>query len=217
MNELTNIVPKQGGWRARWTPEEDAVLLKAWEEWMTPVGRARQGFVAHVQTLFVHRSRHAILKRKVTLVRDGKAPTRWQRNVLTPLDITVGDCQYLAAMLDGEGSLSLWDYDRKRENGKPSYPITIPRVTLCYNTDEGILQHVEALVPYAKRHKASRPPADNRGVRTNKTVFAITVYGHKEMQHTLLTILPYMRHTEKIVKAHAILAFLGERIEARNA
>lgn len=204
---------KQRSSRPRWTPEEDAVLLQTWQDWSGPTGQARAGFIAHLCKLFPHRQANGIKHRKTILVRTGKAPRKWDRNKYIPFQLTESACHYLAALLDGEGSLNLaCSVDRRRGY---NYAIKVPTVVLCYNADEGILEYVQGLLP-CKRHRVGKPGTDTRGIITNHSVYCLAITGFFQMRDILMRLLPYMKHSKKVPKAQAILEYINGRLEALN-
>jgi len=215
LDTFVRPISVKGGYSCKWTPEEDAVLIKSWQEWVGPSGQARKGFIDHALTLFPHRSRNSLLKRKSRLVRAGTVPRQWQRREYRPVVISDGEAHYLASLLDGEGSIIMHiGQDRRRNTTRVN---RAPQVILCYNNNEGILSYVEQLVSCIRRDRTSRPGVDGRGIRTNKAVYALSICGYRAVQDILRRLLPYMHHTDKRRKAEQVLEFVTIRLEIKNA
>lgn len=209
--DTEKTVPPQGGHHARWSPEEDSVLSECWKEWVGPSGQARRGFLSHLEAIFPHRSKGSLRRRMSRLVQKGAVPKQWHRSIFVPISISDTEAAYLAAMLDGEGSIGLTDHADSR-TGK-TYHGKHPRLALCYNTDEGILQYVQSLVPCARRNRSGYGAGtDGRGIVANKQCYGIVVTGFRQIRDVLTRLLPFMCHIEKRKKAHAVIEFVSRRM-----
>lgn len=151
-------------------------------------------------------------------MRKGLIPRQWHRDLYKPFQLTETECYYLAAMLDGEGSIHCIDTTRVMKSGIKVYKVV--SVIACYNTDEGILSYVESLLGRTRRF--SRKPSgagvgtDGRGITTNKCVYAVAVTGYRPIHDILTRLLPFMHHLVKRRRAQHLLAFINSKLEAAN-
>lgn len=185
--------------KVHWTDTEDEIIISTWNKWVGKSGQAHRGLVTHLATILPGRSLAAIRHRKAILVKTGKVPPQWERVRYTPLILGEQEKGYLAAILDGEGSV--------RNPPRPRLGGTDPcGVAIVYNTDVGILDYVQSLIPAAVRYKTGRGLKPNG--HPGKQCYGVIVQDHRAVLDFLVNILPYMRHTEKIEKARTLIEYI---------
>lgn len=123
---------------------------------------------------------------------------RSEKSVQTspPLRLSEPEAAYLAAMLEGEGYISIPHTTR---TGRSSRGITLGLLT---NTDPVIVAYVHSLIPFSRVKKSKG---------TNRPVYHVIVQQRMAAREVLRWVLPYMRGGKK-EKALAYLADMEIRI-----
>jgi len=102
--------------------------------------------------------------------------------------ISHDDAVYLAAIIDGEGSIGLW----KRSNRVLCYN---PQIAI-YNTNYKLVEWVESVL-FGIPHRFY---IDNRGVREHKTAYNIAIRGIAPTHKLLEEIKPYLKIKDEQAK-----------------
>lgn len=121
------------------------------------------------------------------------------------LHLSDADAGWLGAIIDGEGSVFIKAYPRR---GRKSLGVILG-VTVCYNTDSGIICKAAKLIPWAnirvvivpakKSFNKSKSPKPCYGVET----------AQRDLVYDLLSqILPHLSHTGKKARALEILTYI---------
>ena len=191
----------------RWLPEEDRVLLDAWHAWQLPSGRARDGYTAHILSLFPHRKITSIRHRMDKLVEQGKEPKWKDRERYTPLDLSIAEAAWLAGIIDGEGGVG----NPFRAHG--TIKDSAISVTLCANTDLALLERVRQLVPFNRLY-VNRPsgPDCTAAIKTRKTCYVFRVTGQIRVLDVLNNGVPYLSHGVKRQRALRLQEWLKVRL-----
>lgn len=100
---------------------------------------------------------------------------------------------YLAAMIDGEGSVMFKRLQKKSENT----PVLTPVIGV-YNTYELVIRMIHAFAQCGNVTVGKRPNPKH------KTIYAWTIYNHKDAQYVLGNVLPLLiikkRQAELVVE-----------------
>lgn len=120
------------------------------------------------------------------------------------LNLSPTDAAWLAAIIDGEGSVFIRRYRRKARKTE-QYQTTLG-VCVCYNTNWGVIQKAAELVPCANIRVAI-PSGFNHGTNC-KTCYAVETAQRQLIYDLLAQVLPYLAHTEKRSKAIEIIGYI---------
>lgn len=139
-------------------------------------------------------------------------PNKWNSVMDETIDNlhTIVDLVYLAAIIDGEGTITLERTGKRRLAGVMGLS---PKVIVA-NTNEAIIQHVVNILrrigvnPHIKSQEAGKY---NRG----KKMFWITVQGLSKAARVLEKIKPYL--VGKLAQTQLVLEFVAIRGESQVA
>jgi hypothetical protein len=125
----------------------------------------------------------------------------WERKKDRPLSLSVGEAAYIAAFIDGEGTISIRAYKRKTVAGGMRYNSVVE----MNNTDVGVMQYLRSLIGPARYYIHKQPEGNG------KRCYRFTVPSN--VQRWLLeTILPYLvikkRQAEIVIE---FLSLLGNK------
>ncbi len=107
---------------------------------------------------------------------------------------------FTAGLFDSDGGVTLSITRRKRMNYKPRFE---PRVAI-YNSDRALLEELRKLwfrYGIKLRVRKDRSPQLNRPWKGKLIVYELASASYSTIVNFLSTILPYMKHWEKITKA----------------
>lgn len=190
--------------RMNWTVEEEEFILREWNAALKPCGQARWGFILDLASKIPNRTPQGIRNKMRRLTQAGRIPRQRERSFYTPIHLSTIDAAYLAAMVDGEGSVHKL-YRTKRKDGYSNG--TTAQVVLCYNTDKGIIDKVSKLVPCAKVSNGRFSP------NSTKPVYSVTLNGYQAILDVMSSVVPFMAHTEKCARVEVMLSFIRGRLE----
>lgn len=187
-----------------WTKEEEEFLFSEWKAWEEKHGRKKLAFLRHLHPAMPQRTFHA-LKSHLARVTVKKGGRLCRLNAHQPLQLSVADCGYLAAIFDGEGTMSKPIHVRTKEGGYGAGCII--NFVIVTNTNVAVIDKVKRILsPVVSVHKVN---PRNKGW---KPLYAVYVRGFRAMADVISQILPYMAHSEKISKCQENLAWLRARI-----
>lgn len=121
------------------------------------------------------------------------------------LNLSSNEAAWLAAIIDGEGSVCINTYIRK-SGYKRNKPMTVVRMAICYNIDYDIIAKAANLVPWANI-RICIPSGFSAGKKT-KPCYSVETAQRSLIYDLLTKVLPYLAHSAKINKAKEILAYV---------
>ena len=178
-----------------WETEEDAALIEVCKQHLDRDGGLKPGWVSLAHKVLQHRTPKALRGRLSALVSRKQVPLTWMRH--TPLGLpewSVADTGWIAGIFDGEGSLFV---------GRNSEGTTRINLTICTNTDAGIIARVLALmgatvcVGVHKKHKAHW-----------KECSGIVVRRFADILEVIDRLTPHVTHLGKRRKLLEALAYI---------
>lgn len=162
-----------------------------------------------MQEVLPERSHYSIKRAMRQLIERGEVPKQNERRSYTKLKLMVHQAAWLAGILDGEGTIHLRQQKRLKNGWGHGYAV---QLSLCYNTDYGIIERVSNLIPHARVIKRPDTGIERKDGKPKKTCWVVLVSGYVQILDVLDNLLPHMASTEKREKAVIMVGFIRSRL-----